>query len=543
MRWRWNGRSAKNEILELYLTLAPFGGNVEGVRAASLSYFGKEPRRLTPAEAALLVALPQSPEARRPDRSPQRALAARDRVLARLEKAGTLSAGTVRAAVSERVPNARLGFPMIAPHLADRLRAGGGSVHRATVDREVQAALESLLRTRIKTIGPNLSAAVIVADHGTGEVIASVGSPDLFNTRRRGFIDMTRAVRSPGSTLKPLIYGLGFEAGLAHPETLIEDRPTSFGGYTPGNFDKTYQGTVSVRVALQRSLNIPAVAMLDSVGPARLMARMRRAGVEARLPPGRSAGLAIGLGGVGLTLHDLVALYASIARGGEAVALHERMDSDRAGRGAKVMSPEAAWQVGDILANAPTPDNARAERLAFKTGTSYGHRDAWAVGFDGHHVIGVWIGRADATAAPGILGIDTAAPLLFEAFTRLKPEPTPLPLPPPTVLTVSQSELPVPLQRFRHSAMGARKGAPAPEIAFPPNGATVDLGMETGARAPLTLKVRDGLPPFTWLANGKPLRVSRFDREVSFDPDGPGFLSISVIDRSGNAARSRLVVE
>ena len=537
-------RLTKAEILNLYLTIAPFGGNIEGVRAASLSYFGKEPKRLTPGESAMLVALPQSPEARRPDRAPKQARLARDRVLARLEQGGSLSADDARAARSERTPDARVAFPLIAPHLSDRLRrVKNESVHRATVDRDVQTALEALLRSRVGQMGRNLSAAVIVADHKTGDIVASVGSPHLFDTRRRGYIDMTRAVRSPGSTLKPLIYGLGFEAGLAHPETLIEDRPTDFGGYAPGNFDKTYRGTVSIREALQRSLNIPAVAVLDSVGPARLMARLRRAGVDARLPPGRGAGLAIGLGGIGLTLHDLVAVYAGIARGGEAVALRERFGDLGGVDGARVLSAEAAWQVGDILANAPTPDSAHTERLAFKTGTSYGYRDAWAIGFDGAHVIGVWIGRADAAPAPGILGIDTAAPLLFEAFTRLKPEPTPLSPPPASVLTVSHSELPRPLQRFRHPSMAGRNKTSEPQIAFPPDGATVELALEGSARAPLTLKVRDGLPPFTWLADGKPLDVSRFDREVSYRPAGAGFLSISVIDRSGKSARTKLFVE
>lgn len=530
-------RLSKDQILDLYLTLAPFGGNIEGVRAASLSWFGKEPRRLTPAEAALLVALPQSPEARRPDRAPMRARAARDRVLDRLGGAGLLAADTVRAAKTEPTPTRRQRFPLLAPHLADRLSGQGQGIHRATVDRTLQTALESLLAKRVREIGPRLSAALIVADHQTGAVLASVGSPDLFDRRRRGFIDMTRAVRSPGSTLKPLIYGLGFEDGLAHPEMLIEDRPTDFGGYAPGNFDRAYRGTVSIREALQASLNIPAVAVLDSVGPAKLLARLRRARVEARLPASRAPGLAIGLGGVGVTLHDLVTLYAGIARGGEAVRLHERLDAAR-GRGPRLLSEGAAWQVADILANAPAPGNAMAERLAFKTGTSYGYRDAWAVGFDGAHVIGVWIGRADAASVPGILGIDTAAPILFEAFARLKPAPDPLAPPPEGVLTLSNSELPAPLRRFRHPAMrGVGQGA-QPQIAFPPSGARVDLNGE-----PLVVKLRHGKPPFLWLADGKPVEVSRFDREVSVMPEGPGFLSISVVDRDGKSARTRVFVE
>ena len=534
---------SKDEVLKLYLTLAPFGGNIEGVRAASLSYFGKEPRRLTPAQAALLVALPQSPESRRPDRSPRAAKAARNHVLSRLETNGILSKDTARTAMTEQTPKARVNFPALAPHLADRLKREGGSVHHATVDHDLQTALEVLLRKRISAMDPNLSAALIVADHQTGEVLASVGSPHLLDTRRRGFVDMTRATRSPGSTLKPLIYGLGFEAGAAHPEMLIEDRPTNFNGYSPGNFDKTYYGTVSIREALQRSLNIPAVAVLDSVGPAQLIARLRRAGVKAKLPGGQAPGLAIGLGGVGLTLHDLVTLYAAMARGGEPITLRERTDAVPNNPSQRVLSAEASWQIGDILANAPTPHNARSERLAFKTGTSYGYRDAWAIGFDGQHVLGIWIGRPDGASARGVLGIETAAPVLFEAFNRLKPTPTSLAPPPDGVLTVSHGELPLPLRHFRHPAMTNRDGKPEPEIVFPPNGAKLDLTSGSGAFAPLTVKVRNGAPPFTWLADGQPLRVSRFDREVSFDPTGPGYVSISVIDRSGKAARTKVFIE
>ena len=534
---------SKDEILNLYLTLAPFGGNIEGVRAASLSYFGKEPRRLTPSQAALLVALPQSPESRRPDRSPLTAQTARDHVLSRSEMNGTISSDTARTAKSERTPKSRHNFPALAPHLADRLKRQGGSVHYANIDRDLQATLEALLRKRVSAMAPNLSADLIVADHRTGEVLASVGSPRLLDTRRRGFVDMTRAIRSPGSTLKPLIYGLGFEAGAAHPEMLIEDRPTNFSGYSPGNFDKTYYGTVSIREALQRSLNIPAVAVLDSVGPAQLMARLRRAGVKAKLPGGQAPGLAIGLGGVGLTLHDLVTLYAAMARGGESITLSERAGTASKMPSRRVLSAEASWQIGDILANAATPDNARSERLAFKTGTSYGYRDAWAIGFDGQHVLGVWIGRPDGASASGVLGIETAAPLLFEAFNRLKPTPTPFTPPPDGVLTVSHGELPFPLRHFRHPAMTKRDGKSEPEIIFPPNGAKLDLALGGDAFAPLTVKVRNGAPPFTWLADGHPLGVSRFDREVSFAPNGPGYVSISVIDRTGQAARTKVFVE
>ncbi|HLS19810.1 MAG TPA: penicillin-binding protein 1C, partial [Paracoccaceae bacterium] len=360
----------KAEILQLYLTLAPFGSNIEGVRAASLSWFGKEPRRLTPAESALLVALPQSPEARRPDRHREAARAARDRVLARAARHQVLARDEAEAARAEPVPTARRDFPALAPHLADRIvtTRKQATTHQVTIDAGLQKSLETLLADRAARLPKGVSAALIVADHRTGEIIAHLGSAGFTDGTRSGWIDMTTAIRSPGSALKPLIYGLAFELGLAHPETLIEDRPVRFGNWTPANFGDGYFGTVSLREALQFSLNVPAVALLDAVGPAQMMARMRRAGAPGVLPKGAVPGLAIGLGGIGMSLRDLVQLYAAIARGGEAVTL--RTDPEGvAETGGRVLQPGAAWQVADILAGAPAPVAAPNRQLAFKTGT------------------------------------------------------------------------------------------------------------------------------------------------------------------------------
>ncbi|MDH3264622.1 MAG: penicillin-binding protein 1C, partial [Paracoccaceae bacterium] len=367
-------RLSKAEILGLYLNRAPFGGNLEGVRAAARAYFGKEPRRLTPAEAALLVALPQSPETRRPDRHAEAAEAARARVLARMVSAGLVGPERAEAALSEAVPRARRPFPALAPHLADRVRTAEPfrPAHRLTVDLSLQASLERLAEAAVRGRGARLSAAILVLDHGTGEVLASVGSAGYLDEGREGYVDMTRALRSPGSTLKPLVYGLAFDEGLAHPETLIDDRPTAFGRYRPQNFDGEYRGTVTARQALQMSLNIPVVTLTEAVGPAKLMAHLRRAGAEPALPGGE-AGLAVALGGVGVTLEDLARLYAAIARGGSPVAL--RWDAAAApdlGPRAAVLTPEAAWQVAEILSGIAPPPGRPWNRLAYKTGTSYG---------------------------------------------------------------------------------------------------------------------------------------------------------------------------
>jgi penicillin-binding protein 1C len=542
-------RFSKDQILTLYLMLAPYGGNLEGVRAASLAYFGKEPTRLTVAEAALLVALPQSPEARRPDRDPAAALAARNRVLDRLVSEGVLGAEEATAAKTEPVPTERRTFPMLAAHLARQAVEAHptAATHTLTVDRDLQMSLESLARDRVAALGPKLSIAIVAADHRTGEILASVGSPGLLEEERAGHVDMTRAVRSPGSTLKPVIYGLAFEEGLAHPSSLIEDRPTGFGAYAPQNFDGQFRGTVTIREALTQSLNIPAIKVLDAVGPARLVARLKRAGIAPQLPELSAPGLAVGLGGVGITLRELVQLYAAIADGGTALTLRDGIDDapyvPAAEAGPPVLSPSAAWQVADILAGVLPPSNGSPGQIAYKTGTSYGYRDAWAIGFDGRDVIGVWIGRPDGTPVPGLSGITSAAPVLFEAFSRLGPKRAPLPRPPPGVLIASTSELPPPLRRFRRPDEAVAERDPGPQIAYPLEGVTVDLGIEAGDPSPLVIKIRNGAPPFTFFANGVPVGRKPFDRSEMWQPDGPGFVTLSVVDSSGRSDRVTVFVE
>ena len=275
----------------------------------------------------------------------------------------------------------------------------------------------ALALDRASALGPDMSVAIMVVDNASGEVLARVASPDYFDERRAGQVDLTRAVRSPGSALKPFIYGLGFEDGLIHPETLIEDRPLRYGSYAPENFDLTFQGTVTIRRALQQSLNVPAVAVLEEVGPSRLTARLAEAGAALVLPRREAPGLALGLGGVGIRLADLTMLYAGFARGGAVQPLTEQMDAPKLAA-KRLLEPVAAWYVAKILQGTPPPENAAGGRIAFKTGTSYGYRDAWAVGFDGKRTIGVWVGRPDGAPVSGLAGRTAAAPILFDAFAR-----------------------------------------------------------------------------------------------------------------------------
>src|SRR5215475_8820327 len=535
---------SKDEIVALYLSLAPYGGNLEGVRAASLAYFGKEPRRLTLGEAATLVALPQAPEQRRPDRSLAAMRNARDRVLDRVAAAGLVDADEVARAKLEPVPNGRRPLPMLAPHAADAALAAAPdrNLHRLTIDAALQRNLEELARERARTLGPDISVAILAVDHASGEVLARVASADYLDIRRAGQVDMTAALRSPGSTLKPFIYGLGFEDGLVHPDTLIEDRPARFGGYAPENFDLTFQGTVTVRRALQLSLNVPAVAVLDKVGANRFAARLEQAGGSFGLPQGEVPGLAIGLGGVGVTLRDLVALYAGLARLGTTVSLTERVaDGAEAPLPRRLLDPPAAWYVGSILLGTPPPENAAGGRIAFKTGTSYGYRDAWAVGFDGKRTIGVWVGRADGSPVPGLIGRVAAAPILFDAFARTGKLPAALPTAPRAALVAAAAKLPPPLQRFRAGVLAGEAAEAQLRIMFPPNHARLELANDgSGKPDPIALKVTGGSGPLTVLVNGVPLPAAASRRTLFFEPEGPGFVRLTVMD--GRGATDSVVV-
>jgi penicillin-binding protein 1C len=528
---------SKDEILALYLSLAPYGGNIEGVRAASLTWFGKEPRRLTLGEAALLVGLPQSPEQRRPDRARDAAKRARDRVLDRLAAAGVIAVDEIERAKAEPVPDGRKAMPMLAPHVADAAvtAAPERKVHQLTIDAMLQRNLEELARERAWALGSDISIAILAVEHATGEVLARVASADYFDTRRAGQVDMTSALRSPGSTLKPFIYGLAFEDGLVHPETLIEDRPVRFGEYAPGNFDQTFQGTVTVRRALQLSLNVPAVEVLDKVGAARLAGRLQQAGALLALPHGEAPGLAMGLGGVGVKLADLVTLYAGLARLGTTEPLIEQTQfSNPATMPRRLMDPVAAWYVGSILLGSPPPENAAGGRIAFKTGTSYGYRDAWAVGFDGKRTIGVWVGRPDGAPVPGLTGRNAAAPVLFDAFARTGSAPAPLPAAPHGVLVATTGKLPPPLRRFRPGAAAGELSEAQLRIMFPPNGARLELASDAAGRPePIAVKVTGGSAPLTVLVNGAPVVQPPGRRTLFFAPDGPGFVRLTVLDASG----------
>jgi len=419
----------KAAILTLYLNYAPFGGTLEGAQAASYGYFGKSLARISPAEAALLAALPQAPSRLRPDRHPHAAQAARDKVLARLEHDGIWSSDKVREARQEPVLARQLRPPMSAALAAQRLRDAYPRERRiqSTLDAELQRRLEQRIDAWVQSLPPHTSAAVLVADTQSQEIRAYVGAGTFADDARFGHLDMVRAWRSPGSTLKPFLYGMAIDEGLIHSHSLLVDAPQDFDGYRPGNFDSRFRGPVDATAALQQSLNVPAVAVLQALGPERFAARMRHAGTPLRLPSGAKPNLAMILGGTEARLEDLVAAFAALQRGGLAAPL--RLRSDEQAEPRRLLSPGAAWIVREMLQNAPRPgevagrfDTSRRATLAWKTGTSYGFRDAWAVGSSAGASIGVWVGRPDGTPSPGQFGAISALPLLLTIADSLPRE-------------------------------------------------------------------------------------------------------------------------
>lgn len=547
---------SKDEILQMYLTLAPFGGNLESARAASLAYFNKEPTRLTAAEAALLVALPQSPSFLRPDLFPVQADSARAKVLGRMEKVGVLTSRQVVEALEDPVRGIRHNLPFLAPHFSRQLKfvSPGQTVHRTFIDRNLQEALEGLGKRTKTGANKRASIAILVVEDRSRKILAYLGSADFFDEDSSGQVDMVRAVRSPGSTLKPFIYGMGFDDSVIHPETMISDVPTRFGDYFPRNFTGGHRGDVTIREALQQSLNIPAVAVLNRIGPIRFATTLQKSGIHLRFPHSNSRpGLPVALGGVGITLKDLVTLYVGLANGGMVAPLR-LSQQDEGGPSTRIFGEIAAWFLSQILQGSPLPDSLVAINyrpfgtpVSFKTGTSFGSRDSWAVGFSTTHTVGVWIGRPDGTPSPGHSGLNVAAPLLFKVFGMLpKARLIRGEKPPPGVLSAA-SGLPEGLRRFQPHG-----GRPIPHfkqfedelrIIFPPDGSTLEGTTMGGEMKPLLLEANGGVRPFFWTVNGMPVDSSPLRRNIAWSPDGKGFTGITVIDSRGDSASVQVRLE
>ena len=428
---------SKKEIIELYLNYAPFGGVIEGVQAAGYAYLGKPVRELSHAEACLLAVLPQAPSRLRPDRHPDRARAARDKVLRRLVRFGVWDKDIVKRAGIENVAPRFNPRPMCAPLLARRVRRYGGPDRpvRTTVDVAMQEAAADMVWRFVAPLPEQTSAAVMIVENRTMAVRAYVGSADFLDDSRYGHVDMIWAERSPGSTLKPFLYAMAMEEGLIHSESLLVDAPFTFAGYRPGNFTQGFSGPVSAAEALRRSLNIPAVDLLDRLGPRYFDARLRQGGLHLRYPAHGGPNLSMILGGAGVSLEALVSAYTALARDG--LSGKPRFLTDEPVKERRLLEAGSAFIVRRILQDHQRSDLpagaielSRSRQVAWKTGTSYGHRDAWAIGVTDDYTVGVWVGRPDGTPSPGQHGRGTAAPLLFlviDSLPRGNDRPPPVP--------------------------------------------------------------------------------------------------------------------
>lgn len=531
-------RLTKAEILELYLTHTPYGGNIEGISAASYTYFGKPPERLTDAQIAILIALPQAPEARRPDLRPLQARASRDLILGKLAETGYLSERRRDEAMEATVSTARHDFPQLGWLTAHHLRSDGQSRIRTTLNAKYQSEIQAKARQFVQSRDADVNTAILVIENKTRSVRASVGSAD--RARPGGWIDMTRAVRSPGSTLKPFIYGMAFDEGAIAPGSTIRDAPTRFGSYQPENFSKRYHGDVTVAQALQHSLNVPAVAALERVGERRFESALALSGAGLHIPKraDNRTGLAIALGGAGLSAEGLGILYSALAGGGEAKPLRWTTSAPDS-TPYRLLSESSAAQITKILRQAPTPPgrvpawlSARSAPIAYKTGTSYGFRDAWAAGYTDDWTVIVWVGRADGAPRPGQTGRKTAAPLLYDVLASLPN-------------TSGRPHVPFERPDDAPAGLSALKGedVTTPVILFPPDNTEVLVedfsdnarGISLTARSPNRQALR-------WYVDGQSVGIDPLSGNAIWTPPSAGFYRLAVVNEDGDQAVSRVKV-
>jgi len=427
LEWRYS----KDEILAYYLALAPYGGNLEGIQAASFAYYGKPAQSLSISETALLIALPKSPNRLRPDLHPEAARMERKAVLTRLRDGRLINEDQYQRAVLEPIPGRRRVENNLIPHTAwhYRLKQPERYVWFTTIDENMQRQTLRLLQAHVsRLLGYNITnAAAVVIDNRSGEVRAAVGSLDYFSKKNLGANDGCRAARSPGSTLKPFLYGLAMQRGLVSEKTMLYDIPVNYGGYAPQNYNRDYAGPVTMREALTDSLNIPAVRLSAQLGVDQLHHLLRDGGVSTLDHSPDYYGLPLVLGGVEVQLIELTNLYAALAHGGVYRPYRLIRQQREVRKSRRILSEEASWLISHILLDVRRPDfpeswqfSKNRPAVAWKTGTSYDHRDAWSVGYTPELTIGVWLGNFNGSPSNGLVGNQAAAPVLFDLIQTLQ---------------------------------------------------------------------------------------------------------------------------
>jgi len=528
LEWHYS----KDDILSIYMTLAPFGGNIEGINAASLSYFQKTPARLSPSEVALLVALVQSPTRLHPFHYPMRATKARERLLSFMAKQHLITQESATLYKLAALPATKTKFPREIPHLAWRLKNQFPKQTKiyTTIDLDLQKRVEFLLKSYESYLPERSNSAIFILDHKLNKPVAYIASRDFYAVEDNGFVDYITAYRSPGSTLKPFIFGLGFDLGLLKPDTYLLDERRRFGAYYPRNFDKDIHGVVKAEEALAMSLNIPVVALLNQIGVMRFLGLLKEAGINPQLPRSfESPSLAIALGGLGMSLEQLVTLYGGLAREGMVMPL-SYLDVDHQEAGHALFSPQAANQVTTILAT----DLDGNHPISLKTGTSYGYRDAWVLGYDNRYVIGIWTGIPDGTPMNAVSARNLVVPLLQKVLTVL---------PKDSSATAAKHLVPMlSLKKLSSSNQEHIVHKTLPTLIFPVDDTAVELEKMADTYKSMPLSVTGGKRPYTWLIDGKP-QPPTWQQKHFWAPENPGFYTIAVVDANGQVDRANIEIK
>lgn len=419
----------KPEILEIYYTHAPFGGNICGVEAAARRYFNKSASDLTLSEAALLAGVPQRPENLRPDRNLKQALKRRDHVLARMLETGAIKQPDYAHALSHKPRIGAFDSVREAPHFSDFVAARHRGEPRitTTLDSSIQKRAEELLRAQVGELAPQAvtNGALVVIENPTGYVRAMVGSVDYNSVTAQGQVNGATSARSPGSALKPLIYALAYETGSVLPGETLYDVPRHYLQYEPENFDRQFHGLVRADKALAWSLNVPAIQVLNETGLTRGLRFMRECGLSTLERPSNDYGLSLAIGTCGVTLLELTNAYAILARGG--VYKPWNVVPQKGVRAHRLLGESTCYFVTRALADAELrapegvdPHLAGLSNVAWKTGTSNGFRDAWTIAYDAHYTVGVWLGNMNGRPSRALVGAKAAAPVALGMIQRLR---------------------------------------------------------------------------------------------------------------------------
>jgi penicillin-binding protein 1C len=508
---------SKDQVLSLYLSLAPYGSNIEGVQMASLSWFGKWANELTPAESALLVALPQSPERRRPDRFPLRANEARKLVLERALKKHIIDHDYLTTAMLSPLPQRIKTMPKMAPHLAYRLREEGSFQAQTTLNLEYQATLNTI--AKLTKLQPHTNMAILLAHAKTGEIHAYVGSQSYTDFSQFGAVDYSQAIRSPGSTLKPFIYAQAASEQLIHLNGMIKDEIINIHGYQPQNLSRRFHGDITIGEALQRSLNIPAVKVLHKLGPERFKSKL----AQAQIPLRHGEGLPIALGGAGLTLHELVSLYTALGNEGKVTRISSSpVSASKAREEAQSLFGAAEIaQINHLLSN----NTAGAGRLhgrikrqavAYKTGTGPGGSDAWALGTNGDYVVGIWIGSPTGDYLAKNTGLAQAVPVMNKVFDGL-----------PAGQLAQQAPQAAPA-----ALASADKATTELVLHFPVDSSVIE---GRNMRAPIPIVMENAQYPVLAIINGSESQ-SLVKGNTNIKLTQPGSYQLSLVDATGSGA-------